>query len=101
LRVSGTLHLASAARNRASVAESRYRASIKVAQDQSALAWELRASTSLGVLLRSQGRNAIATTLLRAVYDKYTEGFESADLLKSKSLLEDIESRPPQEPVKR
>jgi predicted ATPase/DNA-binding winged helix-turn-helix (wHTH) protein len=100
LRVSGTLHLASAARNRASVAESRYRASIKVAQDQSALAWELRSCTSLGVLLRSQGRNATATKVLRVVYDKYTEGFESADLLKAQSLLEDIESRRPLNPLR-
>ena len=100
LRVSGSLQLTSAAPNQASLAESSYRASIKIAQEQRALAWELRASTSLGVLLRSQGRNAIAAKSLRAVYDKFTEGFESADLLKAQSLLEDIESKRPLDPLK-
>jgi predicted ATPase len=100
LRVSGSLQLTSTAPNQASLAESSYRASIKIAQEQRALAWELRASTSLGVLLRSQGRNAIAAKSLRAVYDKFTEGFESADLLKAQSLLEDIESKRPLDPLK-
>jgi hypothetical protein len=52
------------------------------------------------LLLRSQGRNATATKVLRVVYDKYTEGFESADLLKAQSLLEDIESRRPLNPLR-
>ena len=100
LRVSGSLQLTSTAPNQASLAESSYRASIKIAQEQRALAWELRASTSLGVLLRSQGRNAIAAKSLRAVYDKFTEGFESADLLKAQSLLEEIESKRQLDPLK-
>jgi len=57
------------------------------AQRQEALAWELRAATSLARLLRRQRRHAQARTTLAPVYRRFTEGFKTADLLTAKSLL--------------
>jgi hypothetical protein len=90
MRASGELHLMSAIPNREATAEANFRASIQVAQDQGALAWELRATTSLALLLQSQGRNAKAASMLQVVYDKYSEGFESADVLNAHLLLEQL-----------
>ena len=39
-------------------------------------------------LLRDQGRCGAALALLRPVYDRFTEGFETADLKAAKALLD-------------
>jgi predicted ATPase len=57
--------------------------------------WELRAATSLARLLRHQGRTADATTCLRPVYDRFTEGFDSTDLVAAKQLLDELDNRAP------
>jgi predicted ATPase len=54
------------------------------------LSWELRAATSLARLRRDQGRSADATALLQPVYDRFTEGFATADLTAAKALLDDL-----------
>jgi predicted ATPase len=48
----------------------------------------LRAATSLARLLRDQGSSVDALALLQPVYDRFTEGFETADLKVAKTLLE-------------
>jgi predicted ATPase len=58
------------------------------ARGQGALSWELRAATSLARLLRDQGRSADATGVLQPVYDRFAEGFETADLNAAKALLD-------------
>jgi hypothetical protein len=40
----------------------------------------LRAATSLAQLLRDQSRAADALALLQPIYDRFTEGFDTADL---------------------
>ncbi len=60
------------------------------ARRQGALSWELRAATSLARLLRDQDRSADATALLQPVYDRFTEGFATADLKTAKALLDDL-----------
>ena len=57
------------------------------ARRQGALSFELRAATSLARLQRDQGRPADAMALLQPVYDRFTEGFETADLKAAKMLL--------------
>ena len=57
------------------------------ASRQGALSWELRAATSLARLLGDQGRSADALALLQRVYDRFTEGFNTADLKAAKALL--------------
>jgi len=60
------------------------------AHRQEALSWELRAATSLARLLRNQGRPADAITCLQPVYDRFTEGFGTADLITAKRLLDEF-----------
>ena len=50
------------------------------ARRQGALSLELRAAPSLSRLWRDQGRFAAAMALLQPVYDRFTEGFDTADL---------------------
>jgi predicted ATPase len=57
------------------------------------LSWELRAATSLARLLRDQGRFADAMALLQPVYDRFTEGFDTADLMTAKALLDALPKR--------
>jgi predicted ATPase len=49
----------------------------------------LRVATSLARLLHSQGRSADAIACLQPIYDRFTEDFESADLIESKQLLDE------------
>jgi len=68
-------------------AEALFRQCLGLARRQGALSWELRAM-SLARLWRDQGRSAEARALLRPVYDRFTEGFETADLQSAKAFLE-------------
>jgi predicted ATPase len=53
-------------------------------------ALRLRAVTSLARLLRQEGRSAEAGALLQPVYDRFTEGFDTADLIAAKCLLDEL-----------
>jgi predicted ATPase len=59
-----------------------------LARRQSALAWELRAATGLAQLRFSQHRFDEALDVLAPVYNRFTEGFESSDLMAARELLE-------------
>jgi predicted ATPase len=61
---------------------------LAVARRQQAKAWELRAAVSLTRLWQQQGKHAAAYELLAPVYGWFTEGFDTADLLEAKALLE-------------
>jgi len=52
---------------------------------QSALSWELRAATSLCQLWHDRGRTKDALELLAPIHDRFTEGFETADLRAAKA----------------
>jgi adenylate cyclase len=60
-------------------AEQCFRTALQVASDQSALALELRAATSLGKLHRDTGQAADAGERLQMILDRFTEGFDTAD----------------------
>ena len=60
------------------------------ARRQGALSWELRAATSLARLWKNRDSVDRARELLGAVYDRFTEGFETADLRAAKILLDDL-----------
>jgi predicted ATPase/DNA-binding winged helix-turn-helix (wHTH) protein len=62
---------------------------MEMARKQTALSWELRAATSLARLWRDLGRNAAAHHLLASALNRFTEGFETIDLLRAQSLLAD------------
>jgi predicted ATPase/DNA-binding winged helix-turn-helix (wHTH) protein len=101
LRLHGERLLSLDRPNHAALAEGAFRNAIRVAQEQGSLAWELRATTSLALLLRTQGRIVLAAKLLKAVYERFTEGFESSDLVKARSLIAELRSKQPQDAVKR
>jgi predicted ATPase len=63
---------------------------LAVARTQSALAWELRSTMVLARLLSEDGQRDQARHTLALVYDRFTEGFETADLKLARALLEDL-----------
>jgi predicted ATPase len=63
---------------------------LAVARVQSALAWELRSTMALARLLSEDGQRDQARHTLALVYDRFTEGFETADLKLARALLEDL-----------
>ena len=74
----------------AAAAEDHFRQALDFARRQGAFSWELRAATSLARLLRDQGRTLDAMGCLLPVYDRFTEGFGTADLIGAKQLLNDL-----------
>jgi predicted ATPase len=74
----------------ATEAESCFREAIEIAQRQQAKSWELRATMSLARLLAKHGRRDEASAMLAEIYGWFTEGFDTADLIDAKSLLEEL-----------
>jgi tetratricopeptide (TPR) repeat protein len=63
---------------------------IKIAQEQQARSWELRAAMSLARLFQKQGKQDEAGVLLTQVYERFAEGFDTADLREAKALLDEL-----------
>ena len=87
LRIKGELVLLEGAAKAAVAAEDHFLQALDWAHWQGALSWELRAATSLARLRHQQDRTAEARGFLAPVYDRFTEGFETADLKAAKALL--------------
>ena len=71
-------------------AEQLYRKALRIAQEQSAKLWELRAAVSLAHFRRDQRRHSEARDLLAPVYGWFTEGFGTQDLKGAKALLDEL-----------
>jgi predicted ATPase len=71
-------------------AQSCFERAIEVARKQSAKSFELRATMSLARLLAAQGHPDQASTMLADIYNWFTEGFDTADLIDAKSLLDEL-----------
>jgi predicted ATPase len=69
-------------------AETSFKKAVEVAQQQSAKSWELRATISLVQLWKNQGKCEQAKERLAKIYNWFTEGFDTPDLEKAKSLLD-------------
>jgi predicted ATPase/DNA-binding winged helix-turn-helix (wHTH) protein len=89
LRNKGELLLMSRPPNIAA-AESAFQQSLDIARRQGVLSFELRAATSLARLWRDDGRRYEAHRSLATVYDQFSEGFETADLVVAKQLLDGL-----------
>jgi predicted ATPase len=74
----------------ATAADNCFRTAIKLARVQSAKVWELRATMSLARLLAKQGRREEARAMLAEIYGWFTEGFDTADLVDAKALLDEL-----------
>ena len=64
--------------------------SIKIAQQQKAKSWELRAVMSLARIYQNQNKQEEAQSLLSQIYDGFTEGFDTPDLREAKALLDEL-----------
>lgn len=69
------------------------RSSLQIARRQGALFWELRTAVALARTAACDGDDRQAGHLLRNVYDRVTEGFETPDAAAAKDLLAAIPGR--------
>ena len=93
LRIKGDLVLQEGRPNSAETAEGHFLRALDWARRQGALSWELRTATSLSRLWHDQGRTQEAHRLLAPIYDRFTEGFETADLRAAKALIGEFHTR--------
>jgi predicted ATPase len=87
LRVKGELILLTGVPDAAAEAESYFVQSLELARRQKALSWELRTATSLAHLRQRQCRSSDGMEVLQPVYARFTEGFDTADLVAARTLL--------------
>jgi predicted ATPase len=90
LRIKGEVLLQQASDQSAMAAEDYFNQAAQMAREQGALFWELRAALSVARLRVSQGRHHEARAPLASVYDRFTEGFATADLQAARTLLEGL-----------
>jgi predicted ATPase/DNA-binding winged helix-turn-helix (wHTH) protein len=100
-RGAGTFDLAELLRAKAKVllavspanwtaAEASLTASLDCARKQSALGWELRSGMTLSRLWAEHERADAARDMLADIYRRFTEGFETTDLIAARALLETL-----------
>jgi len=90
LRIKGEVLLQQAADQSALKAEDCFNQAAQMAREQSALFWELRVALSVARLRVSQGRHHEARAPLASVYNRFTEGFATADLQAARAMLEGL-----------
>ena len=90
LRIKGDVLLQQAGDQSSAAAEDCFNQAGEMAREQGALVWELRVALILARLLRAQGRSADAMGVLQPVYDRFTEGFDTADLKSARVLLDTL-----------
>jgi predicted ATPase len=63
---------------------------IAIARKQSAKSWELRSTMSLARLRAKQSHREEACAMLANIYNWFTEGFDTADLIDAKALIDEL-----------
>lgn len=76
-------------------AEQTLQHALSIARIQGALAWELRSATDLAHLWQRQSRHREALDLLTPIYQRFTEGYATADLRKVRLLLDSLHDECP------
>lgn len=71
-------------------AEAILQQAIETAHAQSARTLELRAAVSLGRLWLGQGRSDDARSLVTPLYERFTEGFDTTDLVEARGFLDQL-----------
>jgi predicted ATPase/class 3 adenylate cyclase len=67
-----------------------FRRAIEIAREQSAKSWELRATMSFARLHATQRKRDEARVMLADIYNWFTEGFDTADLIDPRALLDEL-----------
>ncbi len=92
LRIKGAIMLRSRVPAAVAEAEKYFLDSLDIARKQQTSSWELRTATSLARLWRDSRAGAKARNLLLDVYQRFTQGFETADLRAARELLGELRS---------
>jgi predicted ATPase len=71
-------------------AECCFQQALTIAGSAEAKSWELRAATSMARMWVQGNRIDDARRLLAPVYEWFTEGFDTADLMDAKALLDQL-----------
>ena len=71
-------------------AETSFHHALGIARSQQAKSFELRTATSLARLWQQQDKRQEAYNLLAPIYNWFTEGFDTADLIDAKALLDEL-----------
>jgi predicted ATPase len=90
LRIKGEVLLRQPADQSAGTADDCFDQAAQMAREQGALFWEMRIALSVARLRVSQGRHQEARASLASVYDRFTEGFATADMQAARTLLEEL-----------
>lgn len=75
------------------VVEECFRKSLSIARKQEAKSWELRTAISLSKLMMTQNRHDEVKSLLKPIYDWFTEGFDTHDLKEAREILKSYDRR--------
>jgi predicted ATPase len=87
MRIKGELVLRQNEPDAPASAAALFKSSLDWSRKQNALSWELRTAISFARLMQQQGRGDEARKLLEPVYQRFTEGFATKDLVEARSLL--------------
>jgi predicted ATPase len=90
LRVKAVTLVRHCASGPAPEAEHLVRRSLQIARQQRALSWQLRAASTLARICRGGARRGEIRRMLAQVYQRFTEGHETADLLAAKDLIGEL-----------
>ena len=77
-------------RGDAEAAEASLRKALDYASKQQTKSFEIRTATALAKLLLAQGKRDEARGILTPVYDWFTEGHNTADLVNARTVLSEI-----------
>ncbi len=75
-------------------AESAFEKAIEIARQQQACGWELRAALRLARVQAQMGKTEKAHQRLSQIFEWFTEGLDTADLVEAQVLLEELDSQP-------
>ena len=86
-RVRGDLY---SSLSRESEAEAAFSAAIAIARNQASKWWEIRTAVSLARRWQGQSKVVEARELLAPIYNWFSEGFDTPDLMDAKTLLDEL-----------
>jgi predicted ATPase/DNA-binding winged helix-turn-helix (wHTH) protein len=87
LRIKGEIALLYADGSGRRRAKEAFNQALELGRHQGALSWQLRAALSLARLWIEERRSREARELVQAIYEGFTEGFQTRDLLEARALI--------------
>ena len=88
LRIKGEVLLQRDADQFGLAAEDCFNQAGETSREQGTLFWELRIALSLARLRMTQGRDGEAKQIVAPVYERFTDGYETADLRAARIMLD-------------